>query len=72
MESFDDSWLAQWQGQWDFPPGLIYLQHGAKGSPPRPVMETWTSTAIEIQSPFSHGAPFRAQAQDPSEARLTP
>lgn len=29
----------------------------------RPVMETWTTAALSIDAPFSHQAPFRAEAQ---------
>jgi hypothetical protein len=34
----------------------------------RPVMETWTSTVMNVDSPFSHAAPFRAASEDPRTA----
>ena len=36
----DGAW-AHWRDQWEFPHGLTYLQHGAHGPPPRPVMAAW-------------------------------
>lgn len=37
----DDFLWQHWRDQWDFTPGLTYLMHGAKGSPPRRVLAAW-------------------------------